>query len=295
MKISAGGVRLEVRVRGPRLGQPLLLLMGLGMQLTVWPRPLIDRLVRRGYRVICFDHRDVGLSQSFDDLGTPPLMQAALRSVLGLPLQPPYTLAEMANDSAALITALGLESAHVCGLSMGGMVAQHLAARHPARVRSLTLMMTTSGARRLPQPSLRVRQALMAMPQAGDPANALTHYLSVMRLIGSPGFPFDEEGLRERTAASIARAFRPQANARQLVAILADGDRSPLLPRIIAPTTVLHGTADPVVPVAAAHDLAAKIPQATVELIEGWGHDLPPAVWPRCVATIEAVAQRWRA
>ncbi len=291
MKVDAGGVHLEVQEHGARLSMPLVLLAGMGMPLSAWPSGFIDCLVQARLRVFCFDYRDTGLSQDFDHLGTPDARALGLRSLLGLPVRAPYKLADMADDTAALIEALGLASAHVCGLSMGGMVAQHLAARHPQRVRSLTLLMTSSGARGLPQPSLRVRQALLAAG-GGTPADSGERMVRLIRLIGSPAFPFDEAELRARAEASARRAFRPQASARHLAAILADGDRTPMLARIAAPTAVLHGRADPVVPVQAAYDLADKIPRATLEVLDGWGHDLPEQLWPQLAAAIARTARR---
>lgn len=294
MKVSAGGVQLEVEDHGPPNGEPLVLIMGLGMQLVAWPDGLVELLVARGFRVIRFDNRDIGLSQRFDDLGVPNLPLVAMKAALGLPVHAPYAIADLADDTAALLDALGLASAHVCGASMGGMVAQHLAARHAARVRSLTLMMTTSGARRLPQPSLRVRAALIGRPARLDVDALVDHYVHLLHVIGSPGFPPDEAELRERLEFSIRRSFRPRAVARQIAAIAADGDRSALLARVTAPTAILHGAADPLIPVAAAHDLAAKIAGASVEVIPGWGHDLPRELWPRQAEVIAGVAARSR-
>lgn len=294
MKVSAGGVQLEVEDHGPPNGEPLVLIMGLGMQLVAWPDGLVELLVARGFRVIRFDNRDIGLSQRFDDLGVPNLPLVAMKAALGLPVHAPYAIADLADDTAALLDALGLASAHVCGASMGGMVAQHLAARHAARVRSLTLMMTTSGARRLPQPSLRVRAALIGRPARLDVDALVDHYVHLLHVIGSPGFPPDEAELRERLEFSIRRSFRPRAVARQIAAIAADGDRSALLARVTAPTAILHGAADPLIPVAAAHDLAAKIAGASVEVIAGWGHDLPRELWPRQAEVIAGVAARSR-
>lgn len=294
MKVSAGGVQLEVEDHGPPNGEPLVLIMGLGMQLVAWPDGLVELLVARGFRVIRFDNRDIGLSQRFDDLGVPNLPLVAMKAALGLPVHAPYAIADLADDTAALLDALGLASAHVCGASMGGMVAQHLAARHAARVRSLTLMMTTSGARRLPQPSLRVRAALIGRPARLDVDALVDHYVHLLHVIGSPGFPPDEAELRQRLEFSIRRSFRPRAVARQIAAIAADGDRSALLARVAAPTAILHGAADPLIPVAAAHDLAAKIAGASVEVIAGWGHDLPRELWPRQAEVIAGVAARSR-
>ncbi len=295
MQVSANGIALEVDDRGPPDGEPLLMIMGLGMQLVAWPEGLVDLLVARGFRVIRFDNRDVGLSQRFDALGVPNLAAAALRHTMGLPVTSPYRLAELAEDCAALIAALGLESAHVCGASMGGMVAQHLAARHPQRVRSLTLMMTTSGARHLPQPGWKVRMALLSRPQ--DPHSherIVDHFMHIYGVIGSPGYPTENEVLRERLSASVRRAYRPAATARQLAAILADGDRTALLAGIRAPTMVIHGLADPLVPVEAGRELARLIPAATLDLIPGMGHDLPQPLWPRFADDIARIAGRDR-
>lgn len=291
MQISANGISLEVDDRGPPGAEPLVMIMGLGMQLVAWPDGLVDLLLGHGFRVIRFDNRDMGLSQRFDHLGVPNVAAGALRHTLGLSVDSPYRLSDLADDTAALIAALGLDGAHVCGASMGGMVAQHLAARHPQRVRSLTLMMTTSGARHLPQPGWKVRMALMSRPaDARHVDRIVDHFMHIYGVIGSPGFPSDPAGLRERLAMSVKRAYRPAATARQLMAILADGDRTPLLGSIRQPTTVIHGLADPLVPPEAGRDLARRIADASLDLVEGMGHDLPEALWPRFAQQIARVA-----
>jgi len=296
MKISANGLQLEVEDHGLPDGEPLLLVMGLGMQLVGWHDDLVQQFVARGFRVIRFDNRDSGLSQGFDAWGVPNIAVAGLKQLVGLPLRPPYTLADMADDAAGLLDALGIASAHVCGASMGGMIAQQMALRHPQRVKSLTLVMTSSGSRRLPGPSPRVRHAMLARPaDPHDIDSVLAHYRSLYALIGSPAFRPGEEWLDKRLRHSIGRAYRPQGTARQLMAILADGDRSPQLSRIKAPTQVIHGAADPLVPVAAGHDLARKIPGARIDVVEGMGHDLPVQLWPRFVGNVTAVAGMARA
>jgi pimeloyl-ACP methyl ester carboxylesterase len=293
MQISANGISLEVDDRGPAGGEPLVMVMGLGMQLVAWPDGLVDQLVARGFRVIRFDNRDVGLSQRFDHLGVPNIAAGAVKHTLGLSVASPYRLADLADDTAALIEAMGLTSAHVCGASMGGMVAQHLAVRHPQRVRSLTLMMTTSGARRLPQPSWKVRMALMSRPEdAHNLDTVLDHFMHLYGVIGSPGYRPDSAVLRERLAMSVKRAYRPAATARQLMAIVADGDRTPLLSQIHAPTQVIHGLADPLVPVDAGRELARHIAGAQLDLVEGMGHDLPQPLWSRFADDIRAAAAR---
>jgi pimeloyl-ACP methyl ester carboxylesterase len=293
MQISANGIAIEVEDLGKPTGEPLLLIMGLGMQLTAWHRGLVQQMLDQGFRVIRFDNRDVGLSQNFDGLGVPNLALAALQRLARWPVRSAYSLSDMADDAAGVLTALGLKSAHVCGASMGGMIAQQLALNHPVRVRSLTLMMTDSGARGLPRPTLKVSAALLARPaDPYDLDSLVDHYYRLFRLIGSPAYPGPEAWLRQVCADAVRRSNRPQGFARQLMAIAADTGRAVQLGRLKRPTLVLHGLADPLIPVAAAHDLAARIPGAQLELIEGMGHDLPEPLWPRFVAAIQTVAAR---
>ncbi|PZP30733.1 MAG: alpha/beta hydrolase [Roseateles depolymerans] len=297
MQLSANGVRLEVEVAGPAHGEPLLMIMGLGMQLIGWPEGLVDQLAARGFRVIRFDNRDIGLSQPFDDLGLPNIVMAALLHTLHLPLAAPYQLADLARDAVGVLDALGIARAHVCGASMGGMVAQHLGFSHGERLKSLTLMMTSSGDRRLPRESLRVRRALLSQPRpsftpAEREAAVVEHVAGLYRLIGSPAYPAEAAELHERVARAVRRSDRPQAVARQLVAIAADQHRAARLARIAVPTRIQHGEADALIPVAAAHDLAQRIPDAQLEIIPGWGHDLPPPLWPQLADGIAANAAR---
>ena len=293
MQISANGIALEVEDHGSPSGEPLVLVMGLGMQLVAWHADFVASLVARGFRVIRFDNRDIGLSQRFDQLAVPNLLAESLRYAVGIKVHAPYTVADMADDTAGLLDALGIASAHICGASMGGMIAQHLAVRHPARVKSLTLMMTTSGSRRLPGPSLKVRSALISRPAApGDVQSVIEHYVRLYRLIGSPAYPATDADLHERLGFAVRRSYRPRGMARQMVAIAADGNRSKLLAQIRQPTQVIHGQADPLVPVAAGHDLAAKIAGSKLDIIEGMGHDLPTPLWPRFVAGIGSAAGR---
>lgn len=295
MQIRSNGIALEVEDHGPRDGEPLLLVMGLGMQLVAWDIGLVDQLVDRGYRVIRFDNRDIGLSQSFDGAGAPNVVLQAIRFRLGWRIASAYSLADMADDSIGILDALGIERAHVCGASMGGMIAQHIAVRHAARVASLTLIMTTSGARGLPGPSLRVQTALISKPaNPRDKASVIAHYKRLYRLIGSPGFPTADEQMTAQVELTVMRSYQPRGSTRQIVAIAADGDRSKLLRAIIAPTQIIHGGADPLVPVAAAHDLAKKIEGSVLDIVDGMGHDLPEALWPRFADGIDAAATRAR-
>ncbi|MDE2275634.1 MAG: alpha/beta fold hydrolase [Burkholderiales bacterium] len=294
MRIVARGVGIEVDDQGLPGGEPLLLIMGLGMPLVAWPQEMVQALVTRGFRVLRLDNRDAGLSQRFDDRGVPSLAAAALRHLVHLPVPAPYSLADMAGDALGVLDVLGIARAHVCGASMGGMIAQHLAAAHPGRLRSLTLVMTTSGARRLPQPTWAVQRALLARPASAAVDDVVTHLQRLLALIGSPAYPADPAWQRARLQAMVERAWNPDGTARQLVAVAADGDRTPLLTRITAPTCVIHGEADPLVPVAAGRDLAARIGGATADFVPGMGHDLPLQLVPRFVQAIAANAVRQR-
>jgi pimeloyl-ACP methyl ester carboxylesterase len=293
MQLSANGISIEVEDHGSPNGEPLLLVMGLGMQLVAWHEDFVAGLVARGFRVIRFDNRDIGLSQRFDHLGVPNLVTASLRFAVGLSVRSGYAVADMADDAVGVLDALGIRSAHVCGASMGGMIAQHMAARHPQRLKSLTLMMTTSGAPRLPGPSLKVRTSLISRPDEPQKVESvIDHYVRLYRLIGSPGYPTSDDELRSRLGMSVRRSYRPQGTARQMLAIAADGNRSPWLSRIRLPVQIIHGRDDPLVPVAAGHDLAAKISGAEIDIIDGMGHDLPTPLWPRFTAGIASAAGR---
>jgi len=293
MKLGCGKVYLEVEDHGSPQGEPLLLIMGLGMQLLAWHEGLVAQLVAAGFRVIRFDNRDIGLSQPFDHCATPPLAAEAFKFAFGMPVKSPYSLQDMADDAIGVLDALGIRAAHVCGASMGGMIAQHMAAQHADRVRSLSLLMTSSGSRRLPGPSLKVRAAMFSRPaDPRDTDSVIAHYVRLYRLIGSPAYPSEEGELQARVRRAVQRSYRPQGTARQLLAIAADGDRSPWLGRLALPVQLIHGRKDPLVPVAAAHDLAALIGGAALDLVDGMGHDLPAPLWPRFVAGIGAAAGR---
>jgi pimeloyl-ACP methyl ester carboxylesterase len=292
MRVTANGLAIEVDDVGPRDAPPVLLVMGLGMQLTGWPEDFVKELLERGFRVIRFDNRDAGLSEGFDHAGVPNIGLAALRHLLRLPLRSPYALRDMAADAAGVLDALGVARAHVVGASLGGMIAQYLAAEHPERVDSLTLIMTTSGSRRLPGPTRRARSALLSRPRSSATDALIDHSIGVFTAIGSPRFRPEAAELRERVAASIARAFRPAGAARQLLAIAADGDRTPMLRRIAAPTQVIHGVVDPLIPVQNGHDLVRRIPGARGDFIEGMAHDLPAPLLPRIADLVAANARR---
>jgi len=287
MQVQSNGINLEVEERGPAGGEPLLRIMGLGMQLTAWPENFVHLLAAAGYRVILFDNRDIGLSEKFDHWGKPDLLSATLLHAMRLKIHAPYRLNDMAADALGVLDALGVRRCHVVGASMGGMIAQILAATHPDRLKSLTLMMTTSGARRLPGPTLKARRALLSGPRnPRDIESVIDHGVGILGVIGSPGYPSDPAQLRARLGHGVRRSYHPRGMGRQLLAVAADGDRTPLLSKIRAPTLIIHGREDPLVPVACGVDLARHIHGAQLELIAGMGHDLPEALLPRLTASI---------
>jgi pimeloyl-ACP methyl ester carboxylesterase len=292
MRVVANGLNIEVDDQGPRDGPVVLLVMGLGMQLTAWPDELVELLLAQGFRVVRFDNRDAGLSDGFDHAGVPSIPLNALRHLLRLPIRSPYALTDMAADAVGVLDALGIARAHVVGASLGGMIAQHMAAGWSGRVASLALIMTTSGSRRLPGPTRAARRALLSQPADRAHETLVAHSIGVFHAIGSPAYRPAPAELRERVVASIARASRPQGSARQLLAIAADGDRTPLLARIHAPTRVIHGVVDPLVPVANGRDLVKRIPGALGDFIDGMGHDLPQALLDRIAHGIAHNARR---
>jgi pimeloyl-ACP methyl ester carboxylesterase len=292
MKVSANGLMIEVDDQGPRNAPVVLLVMGLGMQLTGWPEELVELLVAEGFRVVRFDNRDAGLSDGFDHAGVPSIPLNALRHLLRLPVRAPYALKDMAADAVGVLDALGIPKAHIVGASLGGMICQHIAAGWPERVASLALIMTTSGSRRLPGPTMVARRALLSQPTDREAETLIAHSIGIFTTIGSPGYRPTPAEIRERVVASISRASRPQGSARQLLAIAADGDRTPLLARIRAPTQVIHGVADPLVPVANGRDLVERIRGALGDFIDGMGHDLPQPLLGRISEAIAANARR---
>ena len=286
--LSANGIRIAFDTAGDARGVPLLLIHGLGMQLTAWPDALVDGLAEQGFYVIRFDHRDCGLSSKFESFGTPNLFLALIKTRLRLPLWPAYTLDDMAGDALAVVSALGVARAHVVGVSMGGMVAQLLAAHHGHRVLSLTSIMSSSGRRCLPGPTRAVQRAMLRRP--GDPANVdsiLDNAVALWRTIGSPAYPTSDAQLRTRVLRALRRSNCPSGVARQMLAVAAAPDRTALLTQLSMPTLVIHGAADPLVPCACGADVAASVPGARLEIIEGMGHDLPDQLIERLLALID--------
>ena len=278
MNITHKGLRIEYESDGDETAPVVLLTMGLGMQLTAWPDSLVQAIVRAGHRVIRYDNRDIGLSGGLDHLGVPNIAWQVVRSRLGLPIRSPYGLQDMAGDAIGLLDALGVQHAHLVGVSMGGMISQRIAATVPDRVRSLASVMSSSGAPGLPGPRADVTRALLRRPRSHRPEDVAAHSLNMFRLIGSPAFPQDMPAFEQRLLANAVRSYRPEGVARQLLAVASDTQRHALLPAIGCPTLVVHGAADPLIPMACGQDTAARIAGARFVSIEGMGHDWPPGV-----------------
>jgi pimeloyl-ACP methyl ester carboxylesterase len=290
-RARTNGIEIEYEVFGSSDATPLLLVMGLGAQMIFWDEEFCEGLAERGHRVIRFDNRDVGRSTILEAAGVPNVLAAMAASQAGGRVEAPYTLDDMADDAAGLLDALELDAAHVVGASMGGMIAQTLAIRHPQRVRTLTSIMSTTGRPGLPGPTPAALGVLLAPPVAGREAN-VERGVATWRVIGSPGFPFDEPRIRERAGRAFDWGFHPEGVARQLAAILASGSRHERLASVRAATLVIHGQADPLVPVACGADTADAVPGAELLLVEGMGHDLPRGAWPTILDAIGKLTAR---
>ena len=262
--------------------------MGLATQMLGWHEQFCEQIAARGRFVVRFDNRDIGLSTHLDDAPVPNLPQI-FAGDMGSAV---YKLDDMAADTTALMDALGFESAHLVGASMGGMIAQTVAINHPERVRSLVSIMSTTGDAEVGRPTDAAMQALMAPPPRTR-EEAMERAVSTYGVIGSPGFPLDEAGLRDRAATSWDRHIHDSKGImRQLAAIWASGDRTDRLPEIAVPATVIHGADDPLISVSGGRATAKAIPGAELEVIDGMGHDLPRDAWPRILEAIERTVER---
>ena len=291
-QIEANGIALEYEEFGDTSAPPLLLVMGLGAQLTLWPIELVEALVARGFRVIRYDNRDIGLSHKMEGAKAPGMVRHILMKRVGLKPRVPYTLADMAADGVGLLDALGIDKAHVVGASMGGMIAQHIAFSHPERVLSLTSIMSTTGNPKLPPAQKEALSVLTRRPRSMAESVLVEHGVKIGRTIGSPGYPADEERLRANATRDVRRSLYPAGMPRQLAAIIADGCRRERLKGVKAPTLVIHGECDPLVPPACGQDTAAHIPGAKLKIIPGMGHDLPLALADEIA---DAIAEHARA
>jgi pimeloyl-ACP methyl ester carboxylesterase len=275
-RAHGNGVELEYETVGDPAGRPLLLVQGLGAQLISVEDGLCRELASHGFLVVRYDNRDAGLSTWFDDAR--PVNLAAIWG--GDHSSLAYTLEDMADDAAAVLDAAGVPAAHVAGISLGGMIAQLLATRHPARVRSLASIMSTTGDRAVGRPTGEAASVLVSsMPSDRD--GFIERTVANAKAVGSgTAFPFDAEAVRQGAARSFDRAYHPKGTGRQFAAILAAGDRTGALGRIRVPTLVVHGEEDQVIGVSGGEATAAAIPGARLLRVPGLGHELPPGFWP---------------
>jgi len=289
--VSANGIQIEYDTFGDSLNSPLLLIMGLGSQMTRWDEDFCGLLVKQGFYVIRFDNRDVGLSSKLEEAGVPKVLKAMAAAARGEKVEAPYKIKDMADDAIGLLDALGIDKAHVCGASMGGMIAQTMAVKHPSRVISLISIMSSTGNPELP-PGKPEAMKVLVTPAPTQREPYIEYTAALRRTIGSPGFAFDEKRERERAALDYDRCFHPQGVARQLMAIVTRENLKPALASVTVPTLVIHGAADPLVPMEAGKDTAQAVPGSELMIIEGMGHDLPPEVWPRVVDAIAKHAKK---
>ena len=286
--VTANGIQIEYETFGEPSSPALLLIVGLGGQLIFWDEALCQELARGGLYVIRFDNRDVGLSSKLEDAGVPNVMNIIQTLMQGKTLTPPYTIEDMADDAVGLLDALGIEKAHICGISMGGMIAQAIVIRHPERALSLISIYSTTGNPELPQPKPEAMEVALTPPPEEREAS-IEFSVKFFRTIAGPGFPFDEEWHRDKAAQAYDRAFYPEGVVRQLAAILAQENRKPALASVTLPALIIHGADDPLVPVECGRDTADAIPGAEFMVIDGMGHDLPHGgAWPQIVDAILA-------
>jgi pimeloyl-ACP methyl ester carboxylesterase len=278
-----GGIKLCYETFGDPADPAALLIMGLGAQMVAWQEDFCEELAERRLYVVRFDNRDIGRSTHLQ--GPPPSPLQLLRYSVSAP----YTLADMAQDAVGLMDELEIDRAHVIGASMGGMIAQTLAARHPARVRSLVSMLSSTGGRWVGRPALS-SYAIFLRRAPTEREAFIEHATQLFAKIGSRGIPQDTEGVRKIAALSFDRELDRTGAGRQLAAIIASGDRTAELGGITAPTLVIHGTVDPLVSPSGGRATARAIPGAELMMIEGMGHDLPRVLWPRLIDAFAAHA-----
>ena len=285
--VTANGIQIEYETFGEPSSPPLLLIIGLAGQLIFWDVPLCRQLAESGHYVIRFDNRDVGLSSKIEEAGEPDIMKAVEAMIQGQKINPPYTIEDMADDAVGLLDAIGLKKAHICGMSMGGMIAQSIAIRYPERVLSLISIYSMTGNPELPQAKPEIMGVLLT-PPPHEREPFIEHTINLFRTITGPGFPFDKEYHRKMAAQAYDRAFYPQGVYRQLMAIMAQSNRKPALSTVSVPTLVIHGADDPLVPVEGGKDTAEAVPGAELIIIDGMGHDLPSGkgAWPQIIDAI---------
>jgi pimeloyl-ACP methyl ester carboxylesterase len=275
-KYKVNGIEIEIETRGSADAPAFVLIRGLSTQLIHWPETFLGQVVSAGYRAVIFDNRDVGKSTKFDAAGVP-----SIPDLLSGAATPAYSVADMALDTVGVLDALGIEKAHVAGISLGGMIAQHLAFAHADRFRTVTSIMSSSGAPGLPSGTPEAMEALTSRPEdPNDREGVIAHSMRTQRVISSPGFPPTEAELRSYFERGYDRCYLPEGSARQMAAVLSDATRPDRLAEIQIPFFVVHGSADPLLPLACGEDTAKRVPGAKMEIIEGMGHDITVANSP---------------
>jgi pimeloyl-ACP methyl ester carboxylesterase len=285
-KVDANGIQIEYETFGDPDSPALLLIIGLSLQLIDWDEKLCQQLAQQGHYVIRFDNRDTGLSSKIEEAGVPDVMKTIEAKMKGETINLAYTMEDMAADSIGLLDALGIEKAHICGMSMGGMIAQTIALNYPKRVLSLISISSQTGDPEDPIAKPEV-MGLLATPAPEEREAYIEFHKKLSNTLSGPGFPYDPEWLRKHMARAYDRSFYPQGVARQFVAILAQKNRRPALGSLSIPTLVIHGSDDPLVPVECGKNTAAAIPGAKLMIIDGMGHDLPDGgAWPQIIDAI---------
>ncbi|MBS0520938.1 MAG: alpha/beta fold hydrolase [Proteobacteria bacterium] len=262
------------------------MVMGLGAQLTIWPDSLFEGLAEKGFRVIRFDNRDVGLSTDFGAWGMPDIPAAIQKAMSGQKVEAPYLLKDMAADAIGLLDALGIDRAHMVGASMGGMIAQIMAAQYPERTRSLVSIYSTSGRPGLPIGKPEALAMLGSSPAGDTREDRVQHGIKLRRVIAGSGYPPDEAELRTFVERNVDRRWYPEGSARHYLSVIASGDRVEMLKTVKVPTLVLHGEEDPLLPVECGRDVARLVPGAEIETFSGWGHDFPKVLVPTLIDRI---------
>jgi pimeloyl-ACP methyl ester carboxylesterase len=288
---KTNGIELCYDSFGEPQAPPILLIMGLAAQMIAWDEEFCADLAARGYRVVRFDNRDAGRSTWLGGAGTPNISDALVAASQGMPIEAPYRLRDMAEDVVGLLDFLGISAAHIVGASMGGAIGQTLAIHHPARLLTLTSIMSTTSAPDLPPPTAEALEVLFS-PAPSEETAYVEYYARTWRVLRAGGFPLDEARDATRARQIFARGLNPAGVARQMVALIASGSRREALSRVRVPTLVIHGDADPLVPVACGVDTAESVPGSKLMVIQGMGHALPIPFWPQIIDAIAAHASR---
>lgn len=287
------GIVLAYDTFGDPSSDPILLIQGLSWSMILWDEDFCSRLADRGYFVIRFDNRDIGHSTKLESLGTPNIRELIRNVMEGKPVSAPYLLSDMAGDAFGLLDHLEIESAHVAGISMGGMIGQTMAIERPERVRSLASLCSTTGHPSLPQPTPEAMKVI-TVPPPSDREGFIAHFMQNWRILSGSRFPVDEKRVRVYAEQSFGRGFSTPGVARQIAAVNASGSRREALQSLKIPVLVIHGGADPLLPLECGIDTAEAVPGARMKIIEGMGHTLPEPVWDEIIDAIADLGLSWK-